>query len=360
MRNSLTYFQYINFMRILDVIFKNCAWIIFLLISITPSILSAAKTDIVTLLNGDKITCEIKELKAGKLRVSTDDMGTVYIEWDKIASVKARQKFEVELQFGSIYFGSLGPAEDPRKMTVTGDSLTFELFRAFVVEMTPIKDTFIDRLDGSLDLGVDYTKASEVLQLNVSGKVHHRSREGETSISFSGNITEQRDRETALRNSLNGSMSRFMQRRWLWGILSSLEQNTELGIDLRFTIGGGFGRKLIQSNILSLSIFAGLNTTREWINTGESQNNLEIPLTTRFAMFTYDNPKTDINTMVVLHPSLTTIGRFRMDVDSKLKRELISDFHVTFNLYLNYDNQPPYDNAQHADYGFTLSFGYTF
>ena len=345
---------------LLKITFRNQFWLLGFLLYFLPSELFASKSDIVTLLNGDIITCEIKQLKSGKLRVSTDDMGTVYIEWDKIATVNARQKFEVELQFGSIYFGSLGPAEDPRKMTVIGDSLTFELFRAYVVHLTPIKDSFLDRLDGSINLGADYTKASEVLQLNLNGDINHRSMEGETKISFSSIITEQRDKETAQRNNLSANNTRFMKSRWAWGLGSSLEQNTELGIDLRFTIGGGIGRTVIQSNLLDLSLFAGLNYTREWINTGENQNNLELPLSTKFAMFDYDNPKTDINTSVIIYPSLTTLGRYRVEVDSKITRELLTDFHITFNLYLSYDNKPPYADAQKVDYGFVLSFGYTF
>jgi hypothetical protein len=338
---------------------KKYLWLLFFLLCLAPSDIFANKTDIVTLLNGDKITCEIKELKAGKLRVKTDDMGTVYIEWDKIETISARQKFEVELQFGSIYYGSLAPAEDPRKLVVVGDSARNELYRAFVVNLVPIKDTFLDRLDGSINLGLDYTKASEVLQLNLSGDANHRSRKGETKISFSSIITEQKSKETSQRNNISASNIRFMKNRWIWGVSSSLEQNTELGIDLRFSVGGGFGRRIIQSNLLRLSLFAGLNYTREWI-TGDNQNNAELPLSTDFAMFEYDNPKTDITTSVVLHPSITTIGRFRVEVDSKIKRELFTDFNVTFNLYLSYDNKPPYKDANNVDFGFVLSFGYTF
>ena len=47
--------------------------------------LSAQKTDIVTLHNGDKLTGEIKELDHAKLKYSTDDISTIYIEWAKIA-----------------------------------------------------------------------------------------------------------------------------------------------------------------------------------------------------------------------------------------------------------------------------------
>ena len=44
----------------------------------------AQKTDIVTLVNGDTLTCEIKLLDRGRLQVSTDHLGTVNIEWDKV------------------------------------------------------------------------------------------------------------------------------------------------------------------------------------------------------------------------------------------------------------------------------------
>ena len=39
----------------------------------------AAKTDIVLLKNGDRVTGEVKSLERGKLTLSTDSMGTVYI-----------------------------------------------------------------------------------------------------------------------------------------------------------------------------------------------------------------------------------------------------------------------------------------
>ena len=66
---------------------------------------SAAKTDVVVLLNGDRITGEVKELAYGQLKFSTDDMGTLYIEWSKIASLTTAQQLQVELADGRRVFG---------------------------------------------------------------------------------------------------------------------------------------------------------------------------------------------------------------------------------------------------------------
>ena len=46
-----------------------------------------AKTDIVVMSNGDRITGEVKSLSRGLLQYSTNAMGTLQIQWDSIASV---------------------------------------------------------------------------------------------------------------------------------------------------------------------------------------------------------------------------------------------------------------------------------
>ena len=54
----------------------------------------AVKTDMVVLKNGDRITGDIKELKKGKLKYSTDDISTIYIEWENISEIYSPSTFE--------------------------------------------------------------------------------------------------------------------------------------------------------------------------------------------------------------------------------------------------------------------------
>ena len=55
----------------------------------------AAKTDVVTLINGNAITGEIKVLDFGALRYITDSMGTVSIDWEDIVSVTSNQNLQM-------------------------------------------------------------------------------------------------------------------------------------------------------------------------------------------------------------------------------------------------------------------------
>ena len=70
------------------------------------------RTDVVTLPNGDRITGEVVRLDRGRLEFKTDDAGTLYLEWDKIASIVTTRVVEVVTADGRRFLGSLGRATD--------------------------------------------------------------------------------------------------------------------------------------------------------------------------------------------------------------------------------------------------------
>ena len=71
----------------------------------------AQKTDVVTLANGDRITGEIERLERGRLEFSTDDAGTLYLEWDKLVSLVATTRvFDILTTDDRRFLGSLGPS----------------------------------------------------------------------------------------------------------------------------------------------------------------------------------------------------------------------------------------------------------
>jgi hypothetical protein len=78
----------------------------FALLAAAPAL--AAKTDIVTLVNGDRLTGEVVRLQRGLLEFKTDTMGTVQIEWGQIATLQSTLLFEVERASGGAAFRSAG------------------------------------------------------------------------------------------------------------------------------------------------------------------------------------------------------------------------------------------------------------
>ena len=85
---------------------------------VSAPLAAAPKTDVVDLINGDRITGEIKGMEHNRLRFSTDHMGTLYIEWDKIARVQSNQYLLLERFDGVRYYGQLAAGAETAHLLV--------------------------------------------------------------------------------------------------------------------------------------------------------------------------------------------------------------------------------------------------
>ena len=132
-------------------------------LSFASSAYAAAKTDIVELENGDRITCEIKKLERGKLTVKTDGIGTIAIEWDDIQRLTSAARFDIERRSGEHAYGTLVPA-DPRTVDVIDGQLVERLALDDIVRLGRVGRTFWGRLDGSISAGFSFTEANEQTQ----------------------------------------------------------------------------------------------------------------------------------------------------------------------------------------------------
>ena len=79
-----------------------------------------------------------------------------------------------------------------------------------------------------------------------------------------------------------------------------------------------------------------------------------------YSNFAYDFPNTDIQLHLFSYFGLSQWGRFRLEANASLKRELFSDFYFGLRGYESFDNQPPTEGAAKNDWGATLSLGWTF
>ena len=229
-----------------------------------PQHVMAQKEDHVKLINGSDIIGEIKELRLGKLQYSTDDMGTIYIEWKKIVALKSKNYFQLEREDGIRFFGSLDTDSTTGKLLVLLDTTAVPLDFIKIVRINRIKIGFWSRLNASLNLGFNYTKASEVGQLNFSGNADYRTRKNATEFKFSSVLTAQKSRDNTRQADVTLTQSRFLKKKWFASGNVSLQTNSELGIDLRFLLGAGPGLGLIRSNKSDLAVLGGLVFNREW------------------------------------------------------------------------------------------------
>ncbi len=212
-----------------------------------------------------------------------------------------------------------------------------------------------------MSLGFSYTKASKVMQFNFMGSVSHRTRERLLKLDLSSIITTQENADDTKNQDLTLMLNRFLEKKWFINYVGSLEQNDELGTDLRTSLGAGIGRNLVQTNHNLLSAIAGLQATREFVAGSEpDEANLEAFFSLNFSIFRYDEPKTDLTTKLDIYPSLTDFGRVRSDFVTRLKYEIIKDFFGELSFEWSYDSDPPSADAENTDYVLITSLGWNF
>ena len=322
--------------------------------------LLAQKTDILVLRRGDAITGEVKELDRGKLSYKTDDMGTLSVEWDKVAHLTSTHFFDVENKYGTRYFGRLAASEEPGQLLIIlSDTVAVRMMD--IVAISRINSSFWSRLDGYVDIGIDFQKANDNRQVNGSAEVKYRGEKWYSKLSGSTYFQRQEGAAQTSRNNLSLEGRRLFGNHWSGLVFGSLEQNQQLDLDLRKTIGAGATRELIHTNKMTFFVLATLAYANEdYTNDDGATNTVQAPIGADFEFFLFDSPKTDLTTDLTVTPILNNFGRWRIDYNARVSYELISDFTIGFSFFDNFDSQPPSADASKNDYGLTFSIGYTF
>lgn len=319
----------------------------------------AAKTDLVFLANGDRITGEIDQLNRGRLTFKTDDAGTIDLEWDKISRVEATRFFEVGTTDGRRFLGSLGKAPD-RSIAVVGPGGTVTLAMAEVTLITPIRASFWRQLEGSVDAGFSYTRSSGIAQLNVNSDTVFRRPAFAARATVSATATQQEDGGRDDRGALDLSYVRYRWPRWFVGGAGRFETNESLGLRLRSQVGAAIGPRLVNTNRAQLYLAGGLVVNDERGVDVEATQNLEALLAFGTSYFTYDRPKTTLDVTVEYYPSLSNEGRQRLQLDASAKREVLKDFYVSVNFFDSFDSRPPNPVFATNDVGIVVSLGWSY
>jgi putative salt-induced outer membrane protein YdiY len=342
----------------------NFFWIVTLSLLyslVFPSLLFAERTDKITLLNGDIITGEIKELVRGRVRYKTDDMSTIFIEWIKIARITSVHRFEVEVQSGQKFFGMLHEPSKNGELVVGYGKIVVTLSLLDVVRITPIKATFWDRLEGYVDIGYSVTRADNKIEWSMSADLNHRTRKFLTRLDFSSFFRSQDQSDDTNRHLVGLGINRFFGKKWLALGMSSWERNDELSLEHRAIVGGGFGRYAIQTNRTEFSIIVGsLFTNEKYVTDSEVTHSGEAFARFNYLFFKFQVPEMDIILQFALIPSFTSWGRVRTQSDVNIKIEIVKDFFLGFRGYHTYDTDPPAEDTVKDDYAITTTLGYKF
>ena len=331
--------------------------------AIGPSRAAAAakpKVDVIVLENGTSVVGELRSMSKGRLEVKTDDMGTIQIEWGNVAQVTAPEYFEVEDMSGRLHFGALRPAGEGRAIEVFNTLGAVSLPLVRVARIHLVESNFWARISGSLDVGASYTSASELFQVDLDGEIRFRRPKFEFAMEADAVATRQPDVDETRRGSVTVSYGRMFSNGQRLVAKGMIEKNEELGYEWRSSFTGGWARYLARNPRNELIGGLGLAVNKEVPVEGEETTNLEAAIGLNYANFAYDFPNTDIQVGVNTFLGLTQWGRFRLEANARLSREIFRDFYLGLKGYESYDSAPATEGAEKNDWGATVSLGWRF
>src|SRR5688572_32922621 len=214
----------------------------------------AQKTDKVFLRNGNVLTGEIKNMKFAKLLIDVDGPGKIDIKWEFIEKVESDKTLQITLRNGEVY-------------VTTMDSLFSVVPNARlddVVEIVRIKDKFIKRLDGSVNLGFNYAKSSDNAQFTFNSTTTYRKPKAEVTL-FRSSVLTHTSSDTIVSRKQDAGIDfyRKLKNSWYVNSLFGWQQNTQLGLSSRFILNGSGGKILINTNHERLLTGGGLSFNLE-------------------------------------------------------------------------------------------------
>jgi hypothetical protein len=328
------------------------------LVALAPRPAAArAKTDVVVLVNGDHVTGEIMGVSRGKLDYKTDDAGRLSVEWVKVVRVTSVHLYELQTSDGTKYYGALLPTGEGEEGSVRlGDGTTLPI--PDVVSIVPLDAGLAARLQAYLDVGFTLAKSNKAMTLTGAGLLKYRGERLGSGLEFDLYLQDDANNVAVSRGSLQLTGDMYFER-WKAQLVAVAEQNDELDLKLRITLGAGAGYAAIRSNTMELTAAGGVAGIREQYTTGDPAYSLAAYLSGAWDAFRYDSPKLDAGVSATVTPYLTDLGRVRVQGKFRVKYEIFSDFNVGLDLSDTYDSRPP-EEGSNNDYLFTFTIGWSY
>jgi hypothetical protein len=347
--------------------FSLSAWVVLLLLLISGTCWARDKKDVVIFANGDRMTCEIMQLDKGYLYVRlANGEGTISVDWTKVVRIESQYHFIVTNEKGERFISNLqnvADAASPDKflVEVTGSSTTNFIPSLQVVVLQQNDVGFWANLHGSIDSGLNYTKQQNRIQYNFAASAIYAkpkwSAGADLGSNFSGGGSDQNlrvDLQTRATRQLLSPRNVYM------GLLG-FQHNGEQDLDLRTTVGAAVGHNFKMTNNSLVMAFGGADWNSEHYGSeatsGQTGNSAEAVVGANVSFFRFRTTNFVVNTNV--YPSLTDLGRVRLDLNAAVKLRLAKRLYWSLSYYLNYDSRPPQD-LNGTDYGSAGSIGWKF
>ncbi len=314
--------------------------------------------------NGDRLTGEVKGLDSGILSIETDySSSNLTVDWNQVVAVRSTATYLITLANGLHVTGTLerapGGAERPEDVTIVGDNGELHVASPNIVEMETQKPSFWRQLRGSVDAGVSFTSGNSQITANTDLNVNYSTPKWSASATLGTSFSDQSGGTKTNRNDLYFGGQRFLSRNAYLGGLLDFLHSSQQDLDLRTTVGGGYGHYWKRTTNTEFRWLGGIVYTQESFATPTKQSDSNVEGLLGVAYDSYRFKMGEIHLQALVFPGLSDSGRVRTTTNNSLVIKLTNNFHFTLSFWDNYDSRPP-TTAKKNELGLSSAIGWAF
>lgn len=339
--------------------FKLLSLTLFLLAK--SNCLEAQAKDTLFLRDGQLLIGKLKMIALGKADFDADHVDVVSVKTDEIRTISAATHiYKLQTIRQKLFYTHLHPGPEG-KVTIVAPEGRQTLPMGEISQLIPFRDKTRGLWEGNASAGFTYTRSSDVGRFNADLTIGYTSRKIEIAARGSV-ITTSSDSSFAFENASASLLCSYVfNARWQSIIILSYQHNLELGLARRFQEGFAAGLSVVSSAHVQAKLLSGLVLSQEKSTDGKiTPLQIELPVIFLFDFFHFRKPDITLNMTQSIYTGITQGGRFRQDGQLTLSWKIIRDFSVNLQLYDNFDNQPPGEDAAKLDYGVVFGLSYKF
>lgn len=323
-----------------------------------------AAQDRLVLRTGAALEGEIKSAKRGEISFDTEELDVVSVDLDDVALLASPSRFEVTLDNGTFFLGTLVEA-DTGQVTVVGEAGSITVDLGAIVSILSIGRGFWARTNGFVDVGANVAQANSLSSFRAGGLFAYRGPKWGFSVGSDAYWQRQEAtddagetfEQTTNRATVNTTGSRFLGTRWAVQASGDVEHNEELDLDSRVQFGLQGLYDFIENQAVEWRAGAGVvNNTENYV---DEPTTTSAEIIAGSSLDIFDMGDIDLYTSVVTFTNLRDTGRFRVNIDGRISWEIISDFFIGFTVVERLDNRPPVEGAKKRDFQYGLTLGWS-
>jgi putative salt-induced outer membrane protein YdiY len=324
----------------------------------------ALRGDVVMMKNGDRFTGEVKRLQSGVLYIETDySSSDLQVEWAQVEKVKSTAVYLITLANGKHVTGNLErlaeTTQHGEEVMIVGEAPELHIPPTDVIEVATHKSSFWRQLTGSIDSGTSFTSGNSQIAVNTDMNATYATPKWIATGDLSTSFGNQSGGTKTNRNDASLAGQYFMGRNAYIGGLLDFLHSSQQDLDLRTTVGGGYGRYLKRTGTSQFRWLGGVVYTKELYTSVTTAGGSNAEGLVGLAYDSYRFKVGEVHLQAMCFPGLSDFGRVRATTNNSLVIRLTNNFHLTFSFWDNFDSRPPVA-AKNNELGLSSAIGWAF